>query len=133
VILLSPVHDPAGQWQHLEPLLASAIKTGSFSSDLVHDELAAGRMQCWSVYGGAAQGLVVTSTANIIGTDIKACWVLYAVGKLNAFGTIAALMASFEAWARSRGCARMRVESPRWNALLRLGYVRDGNILEKVL
>lgn len=130
---LAPVRDTAGQWPHIGPLLAPAIATGSFSAELVHDELVAGRMQCWTVTGGAAQGLIVTSTARIAGTDIKACWVLYAAGMLNAFGTVKWLMEQFEEWARERGCARMRVESPRWNVLLRLGYVRDGNVLEKVL
>ncbi len=128
-----PAADVDRLWRHIEPVLRPAIATGSLAAGEVRGELAAGRMQLWSISEGA-DGLIVTSVGTVRNSETLACWVLYAAGGLSGGRrAIGQLMAVFEALARERGCSELRVESPRWGALKRLGFVRDGTLLRKAL
>lgn len=102
-------------WGEMVAAIRPALARERRSSWPVLDGLMDGSYEAWAI-SGPAQGFAVTSVGYVEQTNIKACWVIFAGGKVNGgpklrIANSKAVLAEFERLAKSAGCQEMRLET----------------------
>jgi hypothetical protein len=122
-------------WHWLGPVLEPAVKPDRKNTlKDVYTALVSGETTAWLANAGPSRAVVVTGLGTVVGTDTPACWIEYIAGQ-GVLRVARDAIEQFEDWARSIGCAEMRVQGRKWGRVLK-DYTPTGdedNELRKVL
>lgn len=117
-------------WGRILAAIGPALARERRSSWDILDGLMDRRLEAWLV-SGDADGFVLSSVGHVAGSDIKACWLIFAGGAIKGgirerIAVARRLLALFETLARRCGCREMRLETRlAWRHVL-FDYDRHG-------
>ena len=115
-------------WPEFEQHLERLQRLGHLNVEEAREDLKLAKKQLWGYHeDGRVIGVAITRVS------MPFCEVFAAAGKQSRPGQIQELYAHIERWARTVGCARMRINGRKgWMRVLQ-GYAVTGYIMEKEL